>query len=124
MLSSASRTRTIFQRARFADSNHIFSASASRDSVSLRGALENDVEDARLKFLTIHLALFDCDRILDAIHRIVLVWIALEMDFSHEWLIARAHRDEMKMSAAPEITIGIGPVRNRANTLELVHARL
>jgi len=50
-----------------------------RAEISLRGAFENDIEDAGLKLLTIHLAVFSRDRILDAVHRIVLVSIALEM---------------------------------------------
>src|ERR1700750_781955 len=91
---------------------------------SLRGAFENDVEDARLKLLTIHLAVFGRDRILDAIHRIVLVSIALEMNLCHEWWITGADSDEMKVSAAPKISVGIRSIGNRANTLELVQPGL
>src|SRR6185295_11733398 len=95
-----------------------------RAVISLRSAFKHDVEGARLKLLTIHFAVFDGDRILDAIHRIVLVCVALEMNLGYEWLITRTDCDEMIMSAAPEIAVGIWSIGNRANTLELVQARL
>lgn len=92
----------------------------------LCSAFENDVEHARLKFLTIDVAFFNRDRVLDPVHRIVLVRISLEMYFCYEWLITRSACDEMEVCAAPKLwgAGGIRSIRNRANTLELILTRL
>jgi len=52
------------------------------------------------------------------------VSVALEMNLCYEWLIAGTDSDEMIMCAAPKISVGIGSIGNRANTLELIQARL
>ena len=74
-----------------------------RTSELLCRGFQHDIEDAGLKSLAIHIPLFNCNCILDAIHRIVLVRVALKMDLSNELLISRADGEQVEMCAAPEI---------------------
>src|SRR5215217_5372803 len=84
--------------------------------------LEHDIEYARLKSLTINTSFFDRNRILNPIHRVALLRVALKMDLGHEWLISGTDREQMKVCAAPELRRAgrIGPVGNWTNALELV----
>ena len=96
------------------------------ETALLRRALQHDVEDASLKSLPVNTSFFNCDRVLDAIHRIALLRVAGEMNLGDERLISWTHREHVKVRAAPELRRArrIGPVGNRANAFELVETSL
>lgn len=88
----------------------------------LCGTLENEIENTSLKHLAINIPLFNSDRILRSIHRIILLRIALKMNLRDQRLIPGTDRHQMKMRAAPELrgARGIRPVRNRPNAFDFV----
>jgi len=65
------------------------------------------------------------NRILKPIHRIILSWIALEMNLGDQRLISWTDREQMKVCAAPKLgrARGIGTIGNRANAFQLVVTR-
>ena len=96
------------------------------ETALLRRALQHDVEDASLKSLPVNTSFFNCDRVLDAVHRIALLRVADEMNLRDERLITGTHSEQMKMRAPPELrrACRIRPVGNRANALEFVETSL